>query len=313
MDKRYSIKKGNSFFQDLYKHKVLLLMITPVLIMIFIFSYLPMVGIYYAFTNYNFQGGLFGSPFVGFKNFDFLFASGTLLKITANTVLYNIAFMITGSIISITMAIMLAEITSKAFKKVSQSLMLLPHFISYVLVSAFIYNLFNMDNGIINSMLTSVGLKPYAFYSEPSVWKYIFVFVNIWKGAGFSSIVYLATIMGISTEYYEAAKIDGANIFQQIWHVTLPMIKPMFILLQLFSIGSILSGQFDMFFQLVGGNPLLRDATDIIDTYVYRALTVSFDLGMGTAAGLYQSFFGFLLVMSSNYAVKKLNPEYALF
>lgn len=304
-------KKG--FLYDLNRYKVLFLMILPVIIAIILFSYLPMVGVYYAFTNFNFEGGLFGSPFVGFKNFEFLFASGTLAKITMNTVLYNIAFKIFGSVADIVLAIMLAEITGRIFKKVTQGMMLLPHFISYVLVSTFAYNLLSIDTGLINSILKGFGFEPYSFYSDPSVWKYIFVIVNVWKGTGYGSIVYLATIMNISSEYYESAKIDGANIFQQIWHITLPMIKPVFILLQLFSIGGILRGQFDMFFQLVGTNSLLRDATDIIDTYVFRCLTADFDIGMGTAAGLYQSFFGFLLVIVSNALVKKYNPEYALY
>ncbi len=288
-------------------------MITPVMAYFVLFSYIPMVGIYYAFTRYNMQGGLFGSPFVGLKNFEFLFTSGTIAKITANTVLYNLAFILIGSLVEITVAIMLAEITNKVFKKTAQSMLLLPHFISYVLVAVFAYNLLNVDNGVINSLLQKWGMDPYPFYSEPSAWKYIFVIVNVWKGTGYGSVVYLAAIMGISEEYYEAAKIDGATVFQQIRRITLPLLKPTFIILFLFSLGRIMKGQFDMFFQLVGRNSLLMDATDIIDTYVYRSLTQNFDIGMGTAAGLYQSVFGFFLVMLTNAIVKKVNPDYALF
>ena len=288
-------------------------MIAPVLVYFIIFSYLPMVGVYNAFTNYNMEGGLFRSPFIGFKNFEFLFTSGILFKITKNTILYNLAFMFFGSCFEIMTAIMLTEIASKPFKKVSQSFMLLPHFISFVLVAVFAYNLLNVDNGIINTIRKDLGFEPYSFYSEPSAWKYILVFVDIWKGTGYGSIVYMAAIMGIGNEYYEAAKIDGATIFQQIWYITLPLIRPTFVLLFLFKIGKILNGNFGMFYQLVGNNGLLLDATDIIDTFVYRSLTANFDIGMGTAAGLYQSFFGFLLVMCSNYFVRKVNPDYALF
>ena len=288
-------------------------MIAPVLVYFIIFSYLPMVGVYNAFTNYNMEGGLFRSPFIGFKNFEFLFTSGILFKITKNTILYNLAFMFFGSFFEIMTAIMLTEIASKPFKKVSQSFMLLPHFISFVLVAVFAYNLLNVDNGIINTIRKDLGFEPYSFYSEPSAWKYILVFVDIWKGTGYGSIVYMAAIMGIGNEYYEAAKIDGATIFQQIWYITLPLIRPTFVLLFLFKIGKILNGNFGMFYQLVGNNGLLLDATDIIDTFVYRSLTANFDIGMGTAAGLYQSFFGFLLVMCSNYFVRKVNPDYALF
>lgn len=305
--------KSNGFIQEFTKNKVLFLMITPVLIYFIVFSYLPMVGVYYAFTNFDIQGGLFGSPFIGLKNFEFLFSSGTLLKITANTILYNLAFIFIGSAVEIVVAIMLAEISNKTFKKLSQGFLLLPHFISYVLVAVFVYNILNVDNGIVNSMLASFGLEKYSFYSEPSVWKYIMVIVNIWKGTGYGSIIYLAAIMGISNDYYEAARIDGATVFQQIKNITLPLLKPTFVLLLLFSLGRIMRGQFDMFYQLTGNNGILRDATEIIDTFVFRALTTNFDIGMGTAAGLYQSFFGFILVMFTNYVVKKLNPDYALF
>lgn len=313
MNSNRDIKRNNGFFYEFNKNKVLFLMIAPVLIFFILFSYLPMVGIYYAFTNYDIKGGLFGSPFIGFKNFEFLFTSGTLVKITANTILYNLAFILIGNFFEIATAIMLAEISGRVFKKFSQAFLLLPHFISFVLVSVFAYNILNVDSGIINTMLKNFGMEPYSFYSNPAAWKYILVFVNIWKGTGYGSIVYLATIMGISNDYYEAAEIDGATVFQKIRNITLPLLKPTFVLLLLFSLGRILRGQFDMFYQLTGNNGILRDATDIIDTYVYRSLTVNFDIGMGTAAGLYQSFFGFFLVLFSNYLVKKLNPDYALF
>ena len=304
-------KKG--FLYELNKNKVLFLMVLPCLIYLAIFSYLPMVGVYYAFTNFDFNGGLFGSKFIGMKNFEFLFKSGTLALITRNTVLYNLAFMFFGTVLEIICAIFLSEIRNVWFKKITQSAMFLPHFISMVLVGVFVYNLFNVDYGVINSIMKSLGMEPYSFYTEPGPWKYIIVSFKVWKGFGYGTVVYLAAIMGISNDYYEAATIDGANVFQQIWSITLPLLKPTVIILILLSLGHILRGQFDLFYQIIGNNGLLYDTADIIDTYVYRSLTVNFDIGMGTAAGLFQSFFGFVLVMTVNFIVKKIQPDYSIF
>lgn len=306
-----TVKKG--FWYELYRNKVLFLMILPCIIFFLVFSYIPMVGIYYAFTNYTFSGGLFHSPFVGFNNFKFLYKSGVLLNITKNTLLYNLAFILLGNLFQILCAILLSQITGKIFKKTTQSIMFLPYFVSWVLVGAFTYNLFNSDNGVVNSLLQQFGMHKYDFYLHPAPWKYIIVSFFIWKSLGYGTVVYLASIMGISDEYYEAAKIDGANIFKQIRYITIPLLMPTFVLLILFSIGGILKGQFDLFYQIIGNNGILYNATDIIDTYVYRSLTVNFNIGMGTAAGLYQSFFGFVLVMLVNFIVKKTREDYALF
>jgi len=304
-------KKG--FRHELWANKTLFLMLTPTVLFFIVFSYFPMVGIYYAFTNYTIRGGLFGSEFVGFNNFQFLFSSGTIWNITKNTILYNLAFIFIGSLLQIVCAIFLSEVRSKLFKKTAQSIMFLPYFISMVLVGVFVYNLFNIDTGFANSLLRSFGLPEYDFYLEPSVWKYIIVAANVWKGVGYGAIIYLAAILSISEEYYEAAKLDGANKFQQVRHITLPFLVPTFIILTLFSLGGILKGQFDLFYQIIGNNGVLFDATDIIDTYVYRSLTANFNVGMGTAAGLYQSVFGLILVLSANAIVRKFNKDYSLF
>lgn len=298
--------------QELNKNKILFLMILPTLLLFILFSYIPMVGVYYAFTSYDFNKGLFGSPFVGFKNFEFLLRSGNLYVITRNTILYNLVFIGLGSFLQILCAVILSEIPGKWFKKVTQSVLFLPYFISFVLIGAFAYNLFS-SIGVANSLLKQLGMQPYDFYLHAAPWKYVIVFFNIWKGLGYGTVIYLAVITGISTEYYEAARIDGANKFQQIRFITLPLLKPTFILLLLFSLGGILRGQFDLFYQIIGNNGMLFATTDIIDTYVYRSLMINFDIGMGTAAGLYQSFFGFLLVMTVNYLIKRNYKEYALF
>lgn len=305
------MKKG--FWSELNRNKVLFAMISPALLFFILFSYIPMVGIYFAFTKFSFDKGLFGSDFVGMANFKFLYQSGVLWNISKNTVLYNLAFIILGNMFQLVCAIFLSRISSKWFKKTAQSMMFLPFFISWVLVGAFAYNLFNSDNGVINTLLKQFDMPTYDFFLETAPWKYILVAFNIWKGLGYGTIIYLAAIMSINEENYEAARIDGANIFQQIRHITIPLLKPTFILLVLFSLGGILKGQFDLFYQIIGNNGTLFDATDIIDTYVFRSLTVNFDLGMGTAAGLYQSFFGFILVLTVNYLIKRHNNEYALF
>lgn len=304
-------RKG--FFFELNKNKILFLMLLPTLIFFFINSYLPMVGIYYAFTKYDFAGGLFGSPFVGLQNFDFLYKSGLLVKLTLNTIGYNLVFIILGNLLAIFCAILLSEVKSKYFKKITQSIMFLPFFISFVILNVINYNIFNYDRGFLNSILKIIDAGPVDVLNTPWLWIILIPIFYIWKTLGYSMVIYLAAITGISDEYYEAAKIDGANIFQRIRHITLPMLKPTFIILLLFALGSIMKGQFELFYQLIGNNGILFSTTDIIDTYVFRSLKVSFDIGMATAAGLYQSLFGFILIITVNYIIRKVNEDYALF
>ncbi len=298
---------------DLKHNKILLLMVFPSILYLFVLSYLPMVGIYYAFTNYNYQGGLFGSPFVGFANFRFLFASGTAWKLTFNTVFYNLIFIFGGTALRIAIAIMLSEIIGNIFRKVTQTIIFLPHFVSMVLVGVFAYNLMNYETGLINNIITSLGGERFDFYGTPWIWRLIIPAVEFWKSTGYGTIIYLAAILGISEEIYEAAIIDGVTFMQKIRYITLPSLKPTFTILLLMSLGGIIRGQFDLFYQLIGNNGLLFGTTDIIDTYVYRVLRVSPNIGMGSAVGLYQSVIGALMVLGSNYLIRKLEPENALF
>jgi len=210
-------------------------------------------------------------------------------------------------------AIMLSELKGKWFKKITQSVMFLPYFISFVLLNAIAYNMFNFETGFVNSSLELMGAAPKDIYNTPKAWIFLLIAFYVWKNMGYTMIIYLATITGINEEYYDAAKIDGASIFQRVWFITLPMLKPTFMILFLFSLGSIMKGQFELFYQLIGDNGLLYNTTDILDTYVYRSLRVTFDIGMATAAGLFQSVFGFALIITVNYFIKKANEEYALF
>ncbi len=288
-------------------------MLTPSIIYFIVFAYIPMCGIWLAFTKFDFRLGFFKSPFVGLSNFTYLFKSGIFARLLKNTILYNLAFLLAGNVMQIICSVFLSELKNRRFVKLSQSLIFLPYFISYVLIGLFSYALFNVDNGVINTILRSIGLEEYNFYLKPEAWPFIIVAVQVWKGLGYGSVVYLSVISGIDQEIYESARIDGATKWQQITKITLPMIKPTFVLLVMFNLGSILKGQFQLFYQLIGNNGLLYNATDIIDTYVYRALTVNFDIGMGSAAGVFQSVFGCILVLTVNAIVKHYNEELALF
>ncbi|OMD16835.1 sugar ABC transporter permease [Paenibacillus odorifer] len=306
-------RKKKGLLYELVHNRVMFLMLLPTLVFFLVNSYFPMVGIYYAFTQFDFNSSMFNSKFVGLQNFEFLWRSGTLVKLTMNTIGYNIAFIVLGNVLAIVCAILLSELNGKWFKKISQSVMFLPYFVSFVILSVIVYNLFNYDSGFLNTILTQFGLDPVDVYSKPWAWIFLIIIFYLWKNLGYSMVIYLAAITGISDEYYEAAKIDGANIFQRIWYITVPMLKSTFVVLLLFALGSIMKGQFDLFYQLIGNNGLLYNTTDILDTYVYRSLKVTFDVGMATAAGVYQSLFGFVLIMTVNYIIRKINDDYALF
>lgn len=305
--------KKNGFLIEVKKNWELFLMLLPALAFFAINNYLPMFGIYYAFTRFNYGKGLFGSQFVGLDNFKYLFESNTILNITFNTVAYNFVFIVLGNFLQIFTAILISLMVGKGYKKISQSIMLLPYFVSFVVVGTLVYNFFNYDYGMLNTLLKSLHFSPVDIFNNARLFPIIIVGFNLWKGLGYGMIIYLAAILGIDTEIYEASYLDGANIFQQIRYVTLPLLKPTFIILFLYSIGSILKGQFELFYQLVGMNGNLFSTTDIIDTYVYRALIKGSNFGMGTAAGVYQSVFGFVLIMIVNTLIRRKNPEYALF
>ncbi|MBN2441155.1 MAG: sugar ABC transporter permease [Spirochaetales bacterium] len=295
------------------KNFVFILMLSPVLIYFLLFHYLPMSGLVLAFKKYNHTGGIFGSPWVGFDNFRFLFVSGTILRVTFNTVLYNLIFLITCQFLAVVVAIVLNELTSGMFKKIFHSFMFLPYFVSFVVVGAIVYNFFNYEYGMVNTLLKSFGKEPLNVYGLPYIWWFILTGLNTWKWVGYTSIIYLAGVTNIDPQLYEAAKIDGANIWQRIRIITLPAIKPLIITIILFQLGSILKGQFELFYNVIGNNGQLYNATDVIDTYVFRMLVHNFDIGMGAAAGLYQSFFGLILILAANFLVRKYHKDFTFF
>ena len=306
-------KSELTFWQKVVRYKTLLLMCVPAVLFFFLFNYVPLPGIWVAFVKYNYRDGIFGSKFVGLQNFEFLLSSGKLLSLTKNTILYNIAFILLGNFLAVFVAILLNEMQSKMFKKVSQTIMFLPYFISQVLVGILVFNLLNYDTGFVNGILTSLGLERWQPYSDPKVWPVLLVVIYLWQQTGYNSVVYFASIMGIDGEMMEAAKVDGANGFQRIRYILLPSPKPTIVILLLFALGGIVKGNFGLFYNIVGTNPILYETTDIIETYVYRATMTDFNFMTASAVGLYQSVVGFAIVMVVNYVVKKIEPDYSLF
>lgn len=306
-------RRPRSLLRSIVDSKVLLLMCLPAVAFFVVFNYAPLPGIWIAFTNFNYRDGIFGSPFVGLQNFEFLIRSGQLWLLTRNTILYNLAFIVLGNILQISLAVMLNEIRMKYFKKVAQTLMFLPYFISVVLIGVIAFNLLNYDTGALNALIVQTGGDPLKIYSMAGAWPFIIVLVHLWQSTGYGSIVYFAAIMGIDKSLFEAAAIDGASAWQRIRYIILPSLKPTFVILLLFSLGGIMHGNFGLFWNLVGNNATLYQTTDIIETAVYRMVMSQNNFTTSTAVGLYQSIFGFTLVMLANWFVRRMNKDYALF
>lgn len=306
-------KNNNGIFNEISKHRVLYAMFIPVTIFFLVFAYLPMVGIFIAFKDYNYTGGILHSPWIGLKNFEYFFKSGKAWLVTRNTIAYNIVFITCYTFFSVAIAIFISEMQGKFFKKTAQSFMLLPYFVSWVIVSAFVYNFLNYDFGLVNTLIKSLGGQPVSFYNTPGYWYFLLPFLYVWKWVGFGSILYLAAITGIDQECYEAAVIDGATVFQKIFHITIPLLKPTMFILVLLALGQVLRGDFDMFYNLIGNNSALLNATDIVDTLVFRSLVGYPDFGLASAAAFYQSMLCFVIILGANWSVKKYNEDYALF
>ena len=299
--------------RELSRNKGLYLMALPAILYVFIFSYLPMGGIIIAFKDYKFNLGIFGSPWVGFANFKYFVNSGKMLSLTVNTISYNVLFMVVTRIIEIFMAILITEMATKYYKRAVQSVMMLPHFLSWVIIGGMAYSLLNYEFGTINNALVSLGFNRIDVYNNPGCWRWIFLGVHVWHATGYGMIYYLAAITGINPELYEAAYLDGCGLMKRIRYVTLPLIIPTVCILVLLGLGGILKGNMDMFYQLVGNNANLYDATDVIDTYVFRSLTKLKDYTVTSAAGLYQNVIGFVLVVTVNMIVKHIDPDSAIF
>ena len=305
--------KSNGFLAEFKKNKPLFVMILPAVVLTVVMAYLPMSGLILAFKNYRFDLGVFGSDWNGIENFRYLFESGTGWLITKNTIVYNLVNLITSQLLAIIIAIFISEINKKFFKKISQSLIFLPYFISWVIVGTFVFAIFNYETGLLNSIIKALGGDPVNVYEMPGIWPVIIACFNSWKWCGYNSVIYIAAIVGVDAEIYEAASVDGANIFQRIRNITLPSIRATIITMLLLNVGRILRGDFEMFYQIVGQNGQLFNATDVIDTYVFRYLLQNSNLGMSAAASLYQSVLCFVIIIVVNRIVKKVDESNALF
>lgn len=306
-------KHFRSFAAEVKKNRPLFVMALPATLLVIVFMYIPMSGLVLAFKNYRYDLGVFGSDWNGFENFRFLFASGTGWLITKNTILYNLLNMVTSQLLSVVIAIFISEINHKLFKKATQSVILLPYFISWVVVGVFVYNIFNYETGFLNSIVTMFGGEKINVYGMPGIWPLIICLFNAWKWAGYNSVIYIAAITGVDAGIYEAAAIDGATMFRRIRHITLPSIRPTIITMLLLQVGRILRGDFEMFYQIVGNNGQLFNKTDVIDTYVFRSLLQNSNIGMTAAAAFYQSVLCFVIIVVVNAVVKKIDKDYALF
>jgi putative aldouronate transport system permease protein len=295
-----------------WNNRYLYLLGLPGLALLLVFGYVPLFGHILAFEDYRLDKGIFGSQFVGFKNFEFFFASGDWLKITFNTIFLNFLFLVFGLGSALAVALFLNEITTKWLKKLSQSFIFLPYFVSWLVVSMMALQMLK-SNGILNQLLGLFGVEPCMWYMKPHAWPTILTVIYVWKFAGYFSVIFLAAITGISPEFYESAQIDGASKMQQIRLITLPLIRPVFIVLALMAMGRIFFGDFGMIYGIVGDQGMLFDTTDVIDTYTFRALRQLGNFSMSAAVVFYQSVLGVVTILASNAVVRKIDADSAMF
>ena len=311
--KKAEVKKGKKK-NALKEYWPLYLMMLPALLYLLINNYIPMAGMVIAFKKLNFAKGIWASPWAGLKNFKFLFASRDAWVITRNTLLYNVAFILVNMVVGIAIAILITEVKNIKLKKLYQSAILLPFLMSMVILSYIVYALLSAENGLVNnSILPLFHMDPIQWYQKPKYWPAILIIANCWKGVGYGCLIYIASLIGIDPSFYEAARLDGASKWQEITKITLPSLVPTIITLLLLSIGRIFYSDFGLFYQVPMNSGVLFPTTNVIDTYVYRALIEQGNISMSSAAGVYQSLVGFCVVMLSNWIVRKVDKDQALF
>ena len=304
----------NNIMRKIKRFWPMYLMMLPGVAYLVINNYMPIPGLMLAFKKFKYPRGIWGSDWCGFKDFPFLISSKDLWLIVRNPLLYNVAFILLGTILSVTIAILLNEVRSKKLQQSFQTVILIPHLLSYVIISYIVYALFGAESGMINnSILMPLGVTPISWYTEDRYWPVILTCVYLWKSFGYSSIVYFATLVGFDRTYYEAAMVDGATTWQQISRITLPLLKPVIITLTLFSVGRIFYSDFGLFYQVPMNSGMLYETTSTIDTYVYRGLLEDNNIGRASAATFIQSIMGFILVLVANLTVRRFEKENALF
>lgn len=312
-----AVRKKKSRMKTFRENFELSLLAIPGIIWFLVFAYLPMFGVVIAFKKWTIHGGfmesLIKSEWVWLDNFKFLFQSSDAWLITKNTVLYNLVFIVLGIVLPVTLAIILKEILNKRLSKIYQSAMFLPYFLSWVVVSYCLFAFLSPTQGFANTVFEKMGLEKISWYTEPKYWPFIIIFMSQWKAVGYGTVVYLASICGIDKTYYEAAMIDGANKWQQVKCITIPLLKPIMIIMFITAIGGMFRSDFGLFYQLPKNSGALYPVTNVIDTYVYRGLMNLGNIGMSSAAGLYQSFVGLVLILVTNGIVRKVDNENAFF
>lgn len=299
-----------SFLANTWKHRAHVIMSLPVFLILFFIMYVPMAGLVMAFKSFDFSKGIWGSPWCGIDNFKFLLASkNTFVSITKNTLMYYFIFTLLGTFLNVVLAIAIDQFVFKKVAKVMQTLMIIPVFISYAAVQFIVYAFISTDTGILNNTF-NMGVR---FYSTASWWPLILTIVKIWNSVGYGSVLYMSVLAGIDTELYEAAQIDGANKWKQIWHITLPSLIPMITVMLLLSVGGIMRSDTGLFYQVTRNSGVLYSTTQVIDSYVLNAIFKNSNFGFTAATSFFQSIVGLLMMLFANGMVRKIAPENALF
>ncbi len=308
-------KNKSSFGVEMLKNWRLYSLGIPALLFLGVFHYWPMFGLILAFKDFNFKLGIFGSDWADplFTNFEILVSSKYALNAVKNTLSLNFLFILVGTVCALSLAIMLNEIRSNLFKKIAQSVTFLPFFISWIVVGMFLTSILSYDNGILNQFLESIGMEKIQFYQQPKYWPFILTVESVWKGVGYQSIVYLAAITGLNPAYYEAAEIDGATQMQKITRITLPLLRPTVMILTLLALGRIMNSDFGLFWQSTKGIYSLWPTTDVIDTFIYRGLRQTVNIGLSSSAGFFQSIISLMIVVSFNWLARKVDSDSALY
>ncbi|NWL88583.1 MULTISPECIES: ABC transporter permease [unclassified Paenibacillus] len=306
-------KGRGSKLKHIAKNPFLYVMAVPGLLFFLVFSYFPIYGIMIAFKDYDFSKGITGSKWVGFKNFDYFFTSDDFWTVLRNTLVLNTLFILFTTMAAVLIALMFNEIRNKYFKRISQSLIFLPYFMSWIVVGMIVQSMFGGEEPMINAWLQGLDLEPINWMFEAKLWPFILTLIRVWQGAGYLSIIFLAAITGISEDLYEAARIDGASKPQIMLRITLPLLVPTIMIMTLLAVGRIFNGDFAMIYAIIGDNSLLYPTTDVIDTFVFRSMRQLHDFGMSSAVGLFQSVMGLIFVVIANGITRKVSKESALF
>lgn len=315
--KKEKSRKG-SFFRDVSRNRFSYLIALPAILYVFVFGYCTYPYMLIAFQKFRYDHSsifdiIFHGDWNGIDNFKFFFKSQNAFTVTFNTIYLNLLFILTGTIVSVLIALGLNELRCRWFVKISQSVMLFPNYLSWVVVSYILYSLLSSQYGLVNKALRSFGAAPVNWYTEAGAWPAILVLMRIWKGAGMNAIIFLAAITGIDNTVYEAAAIDGATRWKQMTKITLPLIMPTVVIMTLLALGKVMFGDFGMIYAIVGDNGTLYQTTDIIDTYIFRALRQVGDPSQAMAIGLFQSVIGFVMVFGTNWLTRRFYPDGALY